>query len=100
MCRLVPRITNEYMPPPSMMTLRIEPELLAALKQRAGREGRSVSAEVIRMIRREVTPVPARRQRPKSTAGMFPEFEAPSLEEFKQLRSRFASTLLVGKARK
>ena len=68
------------------MTLRIEPGLLAALRERAKREGRSVSAEVIRMIRKEVVPEPARRRRATSTMGMFAGFEAPPLADFKRFR--------------
>ena len=82
------------------MTVRIDPTLLAALRQRAKRSGRSVSAEVVDLLRRELQPVAPRK--PRRTMGMFAtsDFEVPDLEDFKQLRRdmskrlamRFAST--------
>jgi plasmid stability protein len=72
------------------MTLRIDPDLLAALRLRARREGRSVSAEVVRMIRKEVEPASPRRRKPMLTMGMFADFEAPDLEEFKRLRRQLS----------
>jgi hypothetical protein len=83
----------------AIMTLRIDPGLLAALRQRAKREGRSVSAEVIRMIRKEVEPEPTRRRRVAPTMGMFAGFEAPELEEFTRLR-REISVAVVRRLRR
>ena len=74
------------------MTLRIDPRLLAALRRRAKREGRSVSAEVIRMIRKEVVPAPPRERKTRRTMGMFADFEAPELKEFKRLRRAISVT--------
>jgi hypothetical protein len=84
--RCWPVYTREYMPATAVMTLRIDPALLSALRQRAKREGRSVSAEVVRMIRKEVEAPAARRSKASTTMGMFGDFEAPDLEEFKRLR--------------
>jgi plasmid stability protein len=87
------------MPGSAMMTLRVDPELLAALKRRAAREGRSVSAEVRRLIERDVEqPRPPRAKR-TSTMGMFPDFEAPTLDQLKGLRRRFSSSLSSPKRR-
>lgn len=83
-----------------MMTLRVDPKLLAVLKRRAAREGRSVSAEVIRMIRRDVEPTKSPRAKRTSTMGMFPDFEAPRLDELKGLRRRFSSGLSSARARR
>ena len=83
-----------------MMTLRVDPELLAALKRRAAREGRSVSAEVIRMIQRDVEPTKLPRAKRTSTMGMFPDFEAPTLGELKGLRRRFSSALFSARTRR
>jgi len=82
------------------MTLRVDPELLRALRERAAREGRSVSAEVVRLIKRDVEP--ARRQRAKrtSTMGMFADFAAPTLEEFRRMRRRFSSHVSSTSARR
>lgn len=50
-----------------------------------------MSAEVIDLIRREVQPVRAATT-PK-TLGMFPGFEAPSLDVFKDLRRQASAGL-------
>jgi hypothetical protein len=69
----------------------VDPALLTALKEKAAREGRSVSAEVLRLIKRDIEPASHRRAKRTSTMGMFAEFEAPTLEEFKRLRRAFSS---------
>ncbi len=78
--------TKEYMAGTAIMTLRIDPNLLAALRRRAKQEGRSVSAEVIRMIRKEIAPAPSRQRKTRRTMGMFADFESPELDVFKRLR--------------
>lgn len=83
-----------------MMTLRVDPELLAALKRRAASEGRSVSAEVRRLIERDVEQMKTRRAKRASTMGMFPDFEAPTLDQLKGLRRRFSSSFSSAKARR
>ncbi len=69
------------------MTLRIDPALLLALRRRAKREGRSVPAEVVRLIRKELEDVhaPARRktERPR-TMGMFANFAAQFAESVRR----------------
>ncbi len=77
----------------AMMTVRIDPALLSALRERAKREGRSVSAEVVRLIRRELEPAPTARRKPGSTMGMFPDFDAPPLATFKRLRREMSATI-------
>jgi hypothetical protein len=72
----------------AVMTVRIDPELLAALREKARREGRTVSAEVVRLVRREVGPPPRRSK--MRTMGMFPDFEAPELDELLGLRRELA----------
>jgi len=88
------------MPGSAMMTLRVDPELLAALKRRAAREGRSVSAEVRRLIERDVGQTKTPRAKRASTMGMFPDFEAPTLDDLKGLRRRFSSRLSTAKTAK
>lgn len=85
----------------AIMTLRIAPGLLKALKARAKREGRSVSAEVVRMISKEIDAVPERRPK-RTTMGMFSEFDAPELDEFKRLRRQLSSaaTARVGRRKR
>jgi plasmid stability protein len=87
-------ITFEYVAAPStIMTVRLDPRLLDALKQRARREGRSVSAEVVRLIQKEVSPVPSPARKRGGTMGMFPNFEAPELAEFKRVRQQAAQRI-------
>jgi hypothetical protein len=82
----------------TIMTVRIDPELLKALRARALREDRSVSAEVVRMIRAHVEPAPGRLLRHGTTMGMFPDLEAPELEDFKALRSEASSRVKTASA--
>ena len=95
-------ITNEYMAASAVVTVRIEPALLSALKQKAEREGRSVSAELVRLVRDDVMPhadpgaTPLRAERRK-TSGMFADFEAPDLDELREAR-RDASKRLARKS--
>jgi hypothetical protein len=72
--------------PSPVMTLRIEPNLLRALKERARREGRSVSAEVIQLIRKEIEAPKAPSTPPRRTAGMFAQFESVEIEDVRRLR--------------
>ena len=82
------------------MTLRVDPELLKSLKERAAREGRSVSAEVVRLITREVEPARPPRAKRISSMGMFADFEAPTLDEFRRMRRRFSSRVSSTSARR
>jgi len=84
----------------SIMTLRVDPELLLALKERAAREGRSVSAEVVQLIKRDVEPGTPQRAKRTSTMGMFADFEAPTLEEFRRMRRRFSARVSSTSARR
>jgi hypothetical protein len=74
-----------------VMTLRIDPALLDALRRRAKRDGRSVSAEVVQLIRKELDDVHVpNRRAARRTMGMFADsdFEVLELEDFKRLRRR------------
>ena len=82
------------------MTVRIDAELLAALKNKVRRDGRTVSAAIVQLIRNEVQPKrvhPAKRRR---TMGMFAEFEAPDLDELVQLRRGISRRLVASVTRK
>ncbi len=50
-------ITIEYMANTTVMTVRIDRNLLGELKRVAHARGRSVSAEVVQLLRRELAPV-------------------------------------------
>lgn len=87
-------ITEKYMVASAVITVRIDPDLLTALKAKALEEGRTVSAEVVHLVRREVGPAPRRAtSKARSTMGMFPDFEAPDLDEMIVLRRRASGTL-------
>ena len=74
-----------------MMTLRITPELLAAVKARAKRLGRSASAEVVFLLERELkTPIPPR----NAVMGMFSGFEEMDVDEFRRERKRVGRRFL------
>lgn len=88
------RSTMQYMAATAVMTVRIEPGLLDALKARSRREGRTVSAEVVRLIKKELQPPPKPRARPARTMGMFADFDAPDLEEFVLWRRELSAQLL------
>jgi hypothetical protein len=76
-----------------VMTLRIAPGMLEELRQVARAEGRSVSAQVIYLVRRDLemrgraTTVAARRRKPLPTYGWLRHLEAPeTFEEFREFR--------------
>ena len=73
-------IKIEYMANTSVMTLRIDSDLLAELKARAVAEGRSTSAEVVSLLRKQIVVKP-RRARATPTMGMYAQYEAPDLDE-------------------
>ena len=84
----------------AVMTVRIDAELLAALKDKVRREGHTVSAAIVQLIRNEVQPRRARPARRRRTMGMFAEFEAPDLDELVRLRRGSARRLMASVARK
>jgi hypothetical protein len=69
----------------AVVTFRIDATLLAALKDKVRREGGTVSAAIVDLVRSNVQPRP-RAMRPRRTIGMFADFEAPDLDELLQLR--------------
>jgi len=74
-----------------VMTLRIDPALLDTLRRRAKRDGRSVSAEVVQLIRKELEDMHVpNRLAVRRTMGMFADsdFEVLELDDFKRLRRR------------
>lgn len=77
------------------MTLRVAPELLAAVKARAKRLGRSASAEVVFLLERELKPLIAPRH---AVMGMFSGFEEMDASDFRRERKR-VSRRLLGSAR-
>jgi len=76
--------------------VRIEPELLDALKKRAEEERRSLSAEVVWLLGRAVVASPASIVPTRRTMGMFAEagFEDLDFEEFRRLRRQVSQRLM------
>lgn len=77
----------------AVVTVRIEPELLAALKARARREKSTVSAQIVKLVRADLgrarEPLPKRARR--VTMGMYSDLDVPdTIEEFKELRRSFS----------
>lgn len=75
------------------MTVRLDSELLSALKERAQRVGRSVSAEVTQMIKQQVIPSSSKSGSLPKSEGMFSQFEAPTLEELHSLRKVYSQNI-------
>src|SRR5262245_660996 len=76
-----------------VMTLQIAPAMLEELRLVAQAEGRSVSAQIIHLVRRDLemrgrgTTVAARRRKPLPTYGWLRHLDAPeSSEEFRDFR--------------
>lgn len=82
------------MPASAVLTVRIDPKLLAALKRKAQRDGQTVSAAVVRLVKQEVGGEATRASPPRSTMGMFPEFDAPDRDDLVRARQRFSKAML------
>lgn len=85
------------MPATAVVTVRLDPELLSALKAKVRRDGTTVSATIVKLLRAEVAPprpVAARRR----TMGMFAgQFEDLDLDDFKHARRSLSARLTPGK---
>jgi hypothetical protein len=83
-----------------IVTLRIDAELYQQLRDAARAAGRSVSAQVLHLVRRESPEAPVRRQTPLPTMGWLRHLDAPdTLAEFRRLR-RSLSRTVVGRVRR
>jgi hypothetical protein len=67
------------------MTVRIDRALLAALKRAAQTEGRSMSGQVVHVLKKELHPAPTTYpSRGRSVAGMFAHIDvAEDVEEYR-----------------
>lgn len=84
----------------AVMTVRIDAELLAALRDKVRRDGRTLSAAIVQLVRNEVQPKRPRPARRRRTMGMFAEFEAPDRDELAQFRRGISRRLMASVARK
>jgi hypothetical protein len=78
----------------AVVTFRLDTTLLAALKRKARRDGGTVSASLVAMVRTQVEPRRRRTAKRRATMGMFPDFEAPELDEMMQLRRGLSRRLM------
>jgi Ribbon-helix-helix protein, copG family len=87
------------MPATAIVTVRLDPELLDAVKSKVRREGTTMSATIVRLLRAEVNP-PTRRPF-RRTMGMFAgQFEDVGLDELKQSRRALSARLVTPSRRK
>jgi len=84
----------------AVVTVRIDAELLAALRDKVRRDGRTVSAAIVQLVRNDVQPKRARPRKRRRTIGMFADFEAPDLEDLVQLRRSLSLRLTASPAPK
>jgi hypothetical protein len=77
----------------AVVTVRIEAELLAALKDKVRRDGRTLSAAIVQLVRNDVQPKRARPAKRRRTIGMFADFEAPELDDLVRLRRSLSRRL-------
>ena len=78
----------------TVVTVRIDPALLAALKAEVRREGTTVSGAIVELVRSKVGPLRPRRSR--RTMGMFAgQFEDLDLADFKRARGDLSARMLA-----
>ncbi len=78
----------------AVVTVRLDPELLDALKSKVRRDGTTVSATIVKLLRAEVEP---RRPRHtlRRTMGMFAgQFQDLDLDELKRARRALSARLV------
>lgn len=77
----------------STLTVRMDPDLLAALKARAKRLGRSTSAEVVRLLEQEIAVAPRSAKAGRPSMGMFAHLETPTVAELAEARRVIAASI-------
>jgi hypothetical protein len=85
-----------------VMSLRIESELLEEIRRRARAEGRSVSAQILHLVRNELGPsAPQPSRRPQRTMGWLAHLDVPEdLETYRQLRRSLSRRIMKRLRRK
>jgi len=83
----------------AVVTFRIDADLLASLKAKVQRDGGTVSAAIVEMVRSNVQPKRRRTTKRRRTMGMFPDFEAPDLDDMVQLRRDLSRRVMASPAR-
>jgi hypothetical protein len=83
-----------------VVSIRVEPELLDAVRRLARVEGRSLSGEIVFVLRDRVKAEPAQRQR-RPITGWLRKLQVPeSHGEFRQARNRASEDVLRAVRRK
>jgi hypothetical protein len=87
-------ITNEYMTTSKAMAVRIEPELLLQLRNEARNNRRSLSAQILFMVRKELEQSRCQFEKPRPTMGWLAHLEAPeNIDDYREVRSRLSGAL-------
>jgi hypothetical protein len=84
-----------------VISLRIDPELLEELRKAARAEGRSVSSQVVHLVRKELAARSRPRRKPLPTLGWLRHLGAPDeLEEFRRVRRSLSRSLAARAGRR
>jgi hypothetical protein len=76
------------------MAVRIEPELLGQLRSAARTNRRSLSAQVLFMVRKELEASNCRVEKPKPTMGWLEHLQAPEkLDDYREVRTRLSRVI-------
>lgn len=77
----------------AIITVRVDPRLLEALRTRAHEQGRSLSAEVVQLLRAELQLPEKPAKKARSMMGAFAQFDAPELADFAKVRAATTSAV-------
>jgi hypothetical protein len=82
------------MPLSKVMTIRVEPDLLEQLRVAAENDRRSVSGEVLHLVRQQLGAPERRLARPKPTMGWFSHLDVPEqVDDFRAVRAGLSGKL-------
>jgi hypothetical protein len=80
-----------------VLSIRIDPELLEAIREQAEAEGRSVSGEIVFLVREQIEARPGNREKPRPISGWLADRAGPDTHaQFRKARARASSRLLRG----
>lgn len=78
-----------------VLSIRIDPDLLEAVRERARTEGRSVSGEVVFIVRNEIEARPAANEKPRPISGWLGRRDSPETHAgFQKGRAAISANLL------
>jgi hypothetical protein len=86
---------------PRVVSIRIEPELLLAVRERAQADGRSLSGQIVHFVREQVEAVPVSSEKPRPISGWLAHLEAPETHaEFAEGRAEASAKIRRSTSRK